>query len=72
MTIPLIKSQTVTVYALVKLDSSGKFSLESSNVTEQGDWGVGFYSKKETAQYQQVILALKNIKVEIYELEHPL
>lgn len=69
---PVEKSQYLTVYLLLWLDTSGKVGIQSSSVTEQGDMGNGCYSKLETAQYQQTILALKNIKSEIFCIEYPL
>jgi hypothetical protein len=69
---PLDKLPSVDAYMLLKLDSTGKFVIETASVTEQGDLGSGFYSDMKKAQYQQMILALKNIQVQIYHIEHPL
>lgn len=69
---PTERAQYLNVYYLCKLDTMGKITVEASSVTEQGDLGVGFYSKLEIAQYQQTILALKGIKAEIFHLEYPL
>jgi hypothetical protein len=69
---PIEKPNTIDAYLLLKLDSTGKFMIESSNVTEQGDIGMGFYTDLKKAQYQQTILALKGIQVHIYHIEHPL
>lgn len=69
---PIDRPNTVDAYLLLKLSSSGKFEIESANVTEQGDIGIGFYTNLKTAQYQQTILALKNIQTHIYHIEHPL
>ena len=69
---PIDKPNTIDAYVLVRLGNDGKFQIESSSVTEQGDIGMGFYTDLKTAQYQQTILALKNIHVHIYHIEHPL
>lgn len=69
---PIEKPNTIDAYMLLKLGNDGKFMIESSSVTEQGDIGMGFYTDLKTAQYQQTILALKNIQVQIYHIEHPL
>ena len=69
---PVERAQYLDVYYLCRLDTYGKITVEASQVTEQGDMGVGFYSKLETAQYQQTILALKGIKAEIFPLSYPL
>ena len=69
---PIERPNTIDAYLLLKLDSTGKFMIESSSVTEQGDIGMGFYTSLQTAQYQQTILALKGINVHIYHIEHPL
>lgn len=70
---PEIRPDNIKVYILMKLDNStGKFILESANVTEQGDLGLGCYSTLQKAQSQQLILALKGIKVEVFTLEYPL
>lgn len=70
---PEQRPDIIQVYILMKLDNStGKFVLESINVTEQGDLGLGCYSTLQKAQNQQLILALKGIKVEVFTLEYPL
>ena len=69
---PIERQTHVDAYVLFKLDVTGKFVIESASATEQGDLGIGCYSDMKTAQYQQMILALKNIPVQIYHLEHPL
>lgn len=66
---PVEQPESIKVYSLVKLQTDGKFCLESASVTEQGDYGMGFYSNLKTIQYQQTILALKGIKTHIYEME---
>jgi hypothetical protein len=69
---PIEQQTHVDAYVLFKLDPTGKFCIESASATEQGDLGIGCYSDMKKAQYQQMILALKNIPVQIYHLEHPL
>ena len=69
---PIERPNKVDAYMLLKLNSYGKFEVETTNVTEQGDIGVGFYTNLQLCQYQQTLLALKNIKTEIYHIEHPL
>lgn len=69
---PLDRPTHIDCYLLLKLNSSGKFEIESANVTENGDIGVGFYTDLKKVQYQQTILALKNIQTQIYHIEHPL
>ena len=69
---PIEQQTHVDAYVLFKLDTTGKFCIESASVTEQGDLGIGVYSDMKKAQYQQMILALKGINVQIYHLEHPL
>jgi hypothetical protein len=69
---PVEKSQYINVYLLLYLETTGKVSIQGTSVTEQGDMGHGMYSKLETAQYQQTILALKGIKSEIFYIEYPL
>jgi hypothetical protein len=69
---PIDRPNTIDAYLLLRLDSSGKFMIESSSVTEQGDIGMGFYTDLKKIQYQQTILALKGIQTHIYHIEHPL
>lgn len=68
---PVERLESVTAYQLVRLGADGKFFLEcnTSNITEPGDLGQGFYSDKKKIQYQQMILALKGIQTHIYEIE---
>jgi hypothetical protein len=69
---PLDRPPYIDAYLLLKLSHLGKFEIESVNVTEQGDIGVGFYTDLKKVQYQQTILALKGIQTHIYHIEHPL
>lgn len=69
---PIERPNTIDAYLLLRLDSSGKFMIESTSVTEQGDIGMGFYTDLKKIQYQQTILALKGIITHIYHIEHPL
>ena len=69
---PLDRPPHIDAYLLLKLSTLGKFEIESANVTEQGDIGVGFYTDIKKCQYQQTILALKGIQTHIYHIEHPL
>jgi hypothetical protein len=69
---PIEHPTHIDAYLLLKLNSSGRFEIETANVTEQGDIGTGFYTDLKKCQYQQTILALKGIKTHIYHLEHPL
>lgn len=67
---PIERPTTIDAYMLLKLGVDGKFYLEtSSNVTEQGDLGPGFYSDLKKIQYQQMILALKETQTHIYHIE---
>ena len=69
---PIDRPTTIDAYMLLKLNSSGKFEIEGANCTEQGDLGYGCYSDLKKVQYQQTILALKNISTHIYHIEFPL
>lgn len=69
---PLDKPSHIDAYLLLKLNTLGKFEIESANVTEQGDIGVGFYTDLKKCQYQQTILALKGIQTQIFNIEYPL
>ena len=69
---PLDRPTHIDAYLLLKLNTLGKFEIESANVTENGDIGVGFYTDLKKIQYQQTILALKGIETHIYHIEHPL
>lgn len=69
---PLDRPTQVTVYALIKLNQDPGIEpyfqmMAGGDVTKQR--GPGFYLSKEEAQAQQLVLALKNIRAEIYELE---
>jgi len=69
---PLERPPYIDAYLLLKLNSSGRFEIETASVTEQGDIGSGFYTDIKKCQYQQTILALKGIQTQIYHIEHPL
>lgn len=70
---PEQRPDTIRVFILMKLDTNtGKFMLESISVTEQGDLGLGCYSTLQKAQSQQLILALKGIRTEVFTLQYPL
>lgn len=70
---PLDRPTHLDAYMLLKLGTDGKLYLEtSSSVTEQGDLGPGFYSDLKKIQYQQTILALKEVRTHIYHIEFPL
>lgn len=69
---PLERPKYIDAYLLLKLNDYGKFEIESASVTTPGDIGVGFYTDLKECQYQQTVLALKNIQTHIYHIEHPL
>lgn len=68
---PITRPDCISAYLLMKLEA-GKFTIVTTDLTEFGDLGAGCYSDLKKVQYQQTILALKNIQTEIYELEWPL
>ena len=70
---PEKRPDAISVYLLMRLDNpTGKLMMESVDVTEQGDMGLGCYSSLEKAQHQQVIVALKGIRTEVFTIEYPL
>lgn len=70
---PEPRPDVISAYLLMKLDNaSGKIMLETMMVTEQGDLGIGIYSSLQKAQQQQLIVALKGIRTEIFTIEYPL
>jgi len=70
---PEQRPEVIPVHILIRLDNStGKFMMESVNVTEQGDMGIGCYSSLHKAQQQQIIVALKGIRTEVFTIEYPI
>lgn len=70
---PEPRPDAINAHMLMRLDNAtGKIILESINVTEQGDLGIGIYSSLQKAQQQQLIVSLKGIRTEIFTIEYPL
>jgi hypothetical protein len=69
---PLPRPTTITSYILVQLVQTpgveGYFQLVIGGNPQQ-QAGPGFYRSKEEAQAAQIVMALKNQRAEIYEIE---
>jgi hypothetical protein len=70
---PETRPETVKVHMLLRLDTpTGNFFVGHANTTEMGDMGNGMYSTLQKAQAQQLVLALRGFKTEVFTLEYPI
>jgi hypothetical protein len=70
---PEIRPESVKVHMLLRLDNgSGHFNVGHASTTEMGDMGMGMYSTLQKAQAQQLVLALRGFKTEVFTLEYPI
>jgi hypothetical protein len=65
------KQDLTVIHMLLRLDTPTA-SLLAANTTEMGDMGNGMYSTLQKAQAQQLVLALRGFKTEVFTLEYPI
>ena len=66
---PVERTGFIEVWIVVKLQSTGQFYMDQSNVSE---FGPGYYKTELEALHQQTLLMLKGERCNVFKLEWPI